>query len=570
MQWFRWIGLIVFVVLVGGGSLLVWLFLDKIVENVIEDQGSSLVGAKVELDSVDIQLWPTKFALNELQVTNPKQTDQNLFQTQLVEFDLDSSQLLLDKLIVNEMSVMGLQMNTHRETDGALPGVVADAKEESKEEDDSFKFPKLEVPNVKDVVKEDELITVQRARELDKSFDEKEAYWKGRIAGLPDKKKMDGYKAEVKELKSAKSVKDKLKAVKKLDEVRKKIKKDGKDIRSARDDLKKDIKELKQQVAALKAAPREDVDRILADLGLSEGGLEGLARVLFGDQITSWVQQGLNFYELVKPYLDEDSAEATEAEVAQDRSSGRDIKFPEDEPLPDVLIRLINLSGAQVASNGEQFNYVGRVIDVTDQQDIIDRPTTLELKGESDRKTSFQVFATFDHRDPKQSKDSLNLKADNVQVKDWQLSRGSLPLTLGQAGLNVAASGDFQNGELDSQLTALFSQAQIALSKEESLTEVQTAVVNGLKNADSFKVDVAVTGNLKKPKISVSSDVTKPIKESIKGLVANKRAELKQKISAEVEDKLQEQMAGLSEKLKKFEELEKKVSQSDKDLSDLL
>lgn len=570
MRWFRWIGLIVFVVVVGGGSLLVWLFLDKIVEGVIEDQGSTLVGARVELDSVDIQLWPTKFALNELQVTNPKQTDQNLFQTQLVEFDLDSSQLLLDKLIVNEMSVMGLQMNTQRETDGALPGVAAEPEEKSKDEASSFKFPKLDVPDVKEVVKEDDLITVQRARELDKSFDEKEAYWKNRIAGLPDKKKLEGYKAEVKELESAKSVKEKLKALKKLDEVRKKIKQDGRNVRSAKDDLKKDIKELKQQVAGLKSAPREDVDKILADLGFSDGGLEGLARVLFGEQITGWVQQGLDFYELVKPYLEDSGEESAETEQAQDRAAGRDIKFPEYEPLPDVLIRLVNLSGAQVASSGEQFNYVGRLVDVTDQQDVIGRPTTLELKGESDLKTSFQVFATFDHRDPEKGKDSVKLKAENIQVKDWQLSRGTLPLTLGQAGLNVSAFGDYEGGALNSELTALFSQAKIALSKEESLTEVQTAIVDGLKNADAFKVDVAVSGTLNKPKVSVSSDVTKPIKQSIKGLVANKKSELKVKITAEVESKLEAQMAGLSEKLKKFEELEKKVSQSDKELSDLL
>ena len=571
MKWFRWIGLVVFVVLVGGGALVTWLFLDDFVEGLIENEGSELVGAQVDLESVEIQLWPTKLALNGLAVTNPKQTSHNIFQTQQVEFELDSAQLLMDKFIVDEMSVLGLELSTLRASDGALPGAkAAEGSAETAAEEDSFKFPELDVPDVKEVVKEDELITVQRARKLQKTLDEKEAHWKKRVASLPDKKKFEGYKARIKKLESAKSIKDRLKAVKELDKIRKEIKNDHRAIKTARADLKKDVAAIKQQVKALKAAPKEDVDRILADLGLTEGGLDGLAKALFGDQVTGWIKQSLSWYELVKPYISDDEAsDAASGEETKTDDRGQEIAFKEYEPLPDFLIRLINISGAQVADSGEQFNYVGKMTDITDGQDIINRPTEISLRGESDRQTSFEFHATLDHRNPEAEKDTMTLQVDQFNVENWSLSRGSLPLELAEAKLNLNANADYADSKLASVVVAKFSQAKMQTANREGLSEVKLAVVNGLENAEEFSVTVKANGELLKPKISVSSDITKPIKESIKGLVANKKTELKADIEAEVKSKLDEQMKGLNEKLAKFEDMDKKISGKDRDFSSL-
>ena len=72
-KWIRWWGLGAFVVV---AALLgcVWiLFVDGWVKTQVEEAGTGAVGAKVELDSVDLTLFPAGLTLTRLQVTDPKE-----------------------------------------------------------------------------------------------------------------------------------------------------------------------------------------------------------------------------------------------------------------------------------------------------------------------------------------------------------------------------------------------------------------------------------------------------------------------------------------------------------------
>ena len=70
-RYIRWGGLVAFLVVVGLVAGFWFLFVDGIVEEVIEDQGTRAVGAKVELASADLSLLPAGLTLVGLQVTNP-------------------------------------------------------------------------------------------------------------------------------------------------------------------------------------------------------------------------------------------------------------------------------------------------------------------------------------------------------------------------------------------------------------------------------------------------------------------------------------------------------------------
>lgn len=118
--WIRWPGLIVFVAL---SALIVafWLLIvDALVKRVIEATGTKMVGAKVELDSADLSLFPLGLALTRLQVTNPDAPMTNAVEIARIALTMDGLNLLRRKVIVEEMTMGGLKLNTPRTTSGAV------------------------------------------------------------------------------------------------------------------------------------------------------------------------------------------------------------------------------------------------------------------------------------------------------------------------------------------------------------------------------------------------------------------------------------------------------------------
>ena len=64
--------------------------LEPIAKFVIESEGSKQVGARVDVDSVDISFYPTHVALNGLTVANPQEPMRNLLQSEKVSADVDA------------------------------------------------------------------------------------------------------------------------------------------------------------------------------------------------------------------------------------------------------------------------------------------------------------------------------------------------------------------------------------------------------------------------------------------------------------------------------------------------
>ncbi|WP_414730384.1 hypothetical protein, partial [Zhongshania aliphaticivorans] len=86
--------------------------LEPIAKFMIEHEGSKQVGARVDVDSVDIKLYPTHVALNGLTVANPQEPMRNLLQSAKVSADVDTKALLKMQFIADQVVLSGLQMYT--------------------------------------------------------------------------------------------------------------------------------------------------------------------------------------------------------------------------------------------------------------------------------------------------------------------------------------------------------------------------------------------------------------------------------------------------------------------------
>ena len=202
-KWLRK-GLIFFLCLAALFSFAWFVLVDLFVERIVEKYGTDIVGAKVELDNADVTLFPVGFALKRLQVTDPYSPMTNALEIERIAFSVDGIKLLRRQVIIDEMSLDKVRFNTPRKESGAIPGKLnAVPGGLKKRAEKVLLLPSLEIPDVKEILKKEDLHSVALAKLLRKDIRDEKERWKKILKELPDKERLDEYKKRVKAVESA-------------------------------------------------------------------------------------------------------------------------------------------------------------------------------------------------------------------------------------------------------------------------------------------------------------------------------------------------------------------------------
>ena len=371
-KWIRWWGLGAFLV-VAAILVCVWIFLvDGWVRYLIEEAGTEAVGAKVELDAADLSLFPAGLTLSRLQVTNPKAPMTNAVEMAKVTMGLDGLNLLRRKVIVEEMALEGVRLGTPRATSGATREV---SLQEEESEMFSIDLPSLEIPDVKNILEQEDLETIRLIETLKADLKLEKETWESRLNELPGKAKLAEYKQRVKKLKKAKKggLEGILGGVGEVQSLKQDIEQEIESLKSAKKEFEGQVALLRTRFNQIKTAPKRDIQHLKAKYNLSPQGLANMSQALLGRQIGSWVRQGAEWYERAKPFLEGAQAlggsEAGPEVQKPLRGKGVDVHFKEAHPLPDFLIRL-----TKVSLNLDVGDLAGTVHNITTDQPTLGSP----------------------------------------------------------------------------------------------------------------------------------------------------------------------------------------------------
>ncbi len=91
-----------------------------IARKVITSTCESIFEAKCDIDYLNISFFNSSFRMKGWQVANKKQPMKNLFSVESVTFDFDMKQLLKARFVANELSVLGVETNTDRKYSGDI------------------------------------------------------------------------------------------------------------------------------------------------------------------------------------------------------------------------------------------------------------------------------------------------------------------------------------------------------------------------------------------------------------------------------------------------------------------
>ena len=107
----RWKGIIFLGILITLVFVLSFIFTDQWLEHRLEGLGESIVGAKVEIDDLELSITQLIVSWQRLQVADPEQTMQNMIETGNCEFDLEFLPLLSSKIIIEDFKIQKIDIN---------------------------------------------------------------------------------------------------------------------------------------------------------------------------------------------------------------------------------------------------------------------------------------------------------------------------------------------------------------------------------------------------------------------------------------------------------------------------
>lgn len=537
----RWQGLIVFCFFIALICLFTFFFANGIIVTVVETMGSKIVGARVDLDGADLSFLPVGLELSGLQITNPDKPLRNIVEIDRLAMAIDPIQLLRRKIIIDEMVADGIRPDTPRKKSGAMPEYSARAKSAVPENNaKGFKMPEIKIPDAREVLAREELTTINLATEFQTQIKADREKWQQRLAELPNQEKLAQYKARLGKIKSGSGLAGLLGGATELLAVKEEIQTDLNRLNTAQQEFSQISTTYQNRLAIIQQAPRQDIKRLSDKYSLSANGLANLSPLLFGDKTGRMVEQTLSWYAKLKPLLERHKEPESDSEIIRPvRGKGVSVRFREEDPLPDFLIRNIAAS-IQVAAG----SFAGTIKNVTPDQDVLGLPLSFTFGGESlQGLRSISFNGILDHITPDRSRDTMNIAIEGYSIAEGTTGAAeNKPATITGGLLDLSAQVVLQQQAVNANIQANLKEANFSGSTDQPGDIASQAITAALSGVSNVSVKAVISGTMANYKIELSSDLDKILKQAVANTIKDQTAKfeqtLKDGVMAQVKDPL--------------------------------
>lgn len=562
-------GIIFLLVLFGIVVAIMWFFTDRWLENQMEDIGSTIVGAKVEFDGVDFSLTKLHMKWKRLQVTNPDNTWQNLFETGIAEFDMDLLPLLSKKIIIENMQVEGLRFNTPRQTDGKI-----EKKEEAtgkKSEvilaiENRLKAETARMPvfNLQKLTKKIDidslwklvnLQTPQKIDSLKQSYQQKYTEWQQRLTNLPSEKDLNRVTQQIETIRvdQLKSLEEFQSAYNQVNQLYQQVDSTRKSVRSLKSDFEQDLAKITETQKIIPTWIKDDYQQALRLAQIPDISVGNVARILFGERVIQMMQSITGYVGKARYYAEKVKSTSPQKE-SPPRLKGQDIHFGTPPNLPKFWIKQISLSGE--APN--ELRLAGKVENIVSQQEVINQPTTIQITGMRRDQASLQLLTTLDYRQAV-SQEKIELSMQNMPLANVKLTNFALlpqKIQKGTGKLNAVLNfvgGDFESKIQFAAADLTFDYSDKPANLDARLLELSRSITESLS---LITLDALAAQTGKDFKFRLNSNLDELIASRFKEILSQEIQKAQQQIEARVRQEVE----------KRQKELETLMAQKEQEL----
>jgi uncharacterized protein (TIGR03545 family) len=524
-RWFRWQGLVAFLLITVAAALFSFLFKDVFVKRFIETSGTKVVGARVELEDARLSLFPPALTLKGLQVANPEEPLSNAIEAARITGTLDGASLLRRRVIINEMRVEGIRFNTLRMNPGALRELPATASRKGEQLSSSEVFS-LGLPGVEKIVEQADLLSPKLAGSLQAESKRAKERWEKRLTDLPGGDNAAEYQRRTEALKDTK-------AAASGQRLHKDVLRDLEKLRGAQQELAAEIASLRERTVQLERAPVDDFRRLRERVSASPQGLTSYSRLLFVPKVSLWVERGVLWHERLLPFLQRGGSR--KGAVKPLTGPGFDVRFKEYQPLPDFLIR--SVTAAAELGLGE---VAGWVRNLTPDQNVLGQPMTFAFAGGGlPRAGSLTLEGEADRVSRSTEGDTMKLQIKDFRVENVAVSAfAGVPVTLVSGTGTLEAQAVFNPAGIFLDLNLAVDPARLSVEEGKGSESIREALSSALARTVRFNVKASARGTVKEYRVNVTSDLEDVLKEAVAAEVKGQFAKVEDQVRSVMAAKL--------------------------------
>lgn len=545
MKWIRWKGFAAFIIFTAVLAVIWFVAVDWVAKKAIETAGTKAVGAKVDVAKTDVTLFPAGIGIWGMAITDPDRPMTNSVEFTYLHAALQLPALIQRKVIIDDLRVEGLRLNTPRKSSGAIdqpkteaassgdasnsqPGWIADLC-------GTGNLPLISAPSVDEILAREPLQSIEQIQALESKIESAATQWQKKLKTLPDQKTLSEYEARAKAIKgSAKGLGDLLGSAAETQALAKDLQKDLEQIEKARKSFKAEYKSLEKAVGGLSNLPSAELKRLMAKYSLTADGAANWSRLLFGHNICGWWQKAYHWYQRFAPYLSRLPAGNDEPQTRRPlRTKGLDILFQEKNPVPDLLIRQVHLD-AQL----KEGKFTGQIDNITSHPQIVGKPLTFKFLGRKlQHVKDINLNGVLDFLQPQSPTHTAKLTIQGYQIQDLLLGADTLDLILKQAAADLRLDFNLKEAFTNAQFSARLNHLTFDTPKKRS-SQLVDAMIDAIRGARTIGLKATLKGREPDYKTSLRSDLDGALQQAAGRLIKRQAAQMEAQLRTVVNEKL--------------------------------
>lgn len=561
---FRWraIGplLLFFLLLV----VLWMLFADALARRQAQDTMEEMLGTQVDLDRLTIRESDVAVDLAGLAIADPRDPMRNLLEAGGVTIDLDPVPLAEKKIVIDRLSLSGLQFLTARreparpaDPNSPAAKLLAETSGWAREK---FQFPKLvmgRVDSVKNLVlNPEQLGTVKAAQAFAGRVDSVKGDFEQQVTALNVKDLVDSSTALANRLANLDPKTLGVSGIQStVSSVRQTIQRLERTER-ALGDLEKTARTslgaLQAGLGDVNEARKRDYAFAMGLLQLPSLDAPNISGALFGQPSTDYFETALAYARVLERYVPPGLQPWKRPGPKRTRLDGTDVEFPKAAEYPKFLLRKgdIDLSfGGPIPGK-----LAARATGITSQPALLGQPATLGLNGTlgDAGQVGIQVGAMLRHFG-NAPKDSMSARLTGVALPTIRFP--DLPFGVDPGRSTLAASFSLAGDRLAG--TWAISSPKVTWvadsSRLQSASLVESTVWRVISGLTTLEVRAELGGTIQSPTLAIRSNLDEAIAERLRAIVGEEVAKAEKMARDAVDRLVDQQVSALSTRVTALE-----------------
>ncbi|MEZ6061648.1 MAG: TIGR03545 family protein [Planctomycetaceae bacterium] len=508
----------------------------------------SITGAKADIESLSTGFFPPRLTIDGVALASAGRPGTNLMEFRALTMTMNGDSLLRKSFVVEEATMTGIRFGTARSDNGKL-----EVAPEPEDTEPSWLAEKLRsigdewledlTAQAKAQVDPNTLETYRTGRELHEKWDARFDVMSGEVGSL--KQQVDALRQQMDAAKKT----EPLQQIEMYLQIAQRADLLLREAQQMKSGITGIVPEVQQDFARLNQARLNDQEMVVRKVKLLKPDARRISESLIGEEMYLQLQQVLSWLETAQEYQHD-----LQHQVKPERIRGTDFEFELFNPTPRLLCRKVLLDG-EFRLNGQPAPFQGVLTDVTSDAHMHGVPAVLKVKTSGER--PLQLLVRYDATTENARTEIL---ADYIGDPDKRLSIGKpdkvqMLTSLKQQHWNaelVVENGEIAGRiELNSELgeTACAAPADRSGILSQMLADVSSSIHH-------VNATVQLTGTLKKPHVSIASDVGEQFSAGLQTALDAQVAHLKTRLVAEVDRTVAEQREKLTAGFgKRYDEL---------------